>query len=162
MSELHPNDALVDYAGILKTISDLQNDFTLLNFLDYCVLVEGIVLHNSLIMVGATQTAKTEEAPTVVRIRNELAPWNDSGALAFEEQSPAIQKIRKLTPELVTGSEKTVEGRALPLMLEQAWFETGRIVAAERVHKRPALPLLRQAPYYERDALVRKTMRCVT
>jgi hypothetical protein len=34
MTQLNPNDALVDYAGILKTVGDLQDEFSLLNLLD--------------------------------------------------------------------------------------------------------------------------------
>ncbi len=84
MTELHANDAIVDYAGILKTVGDLQDRFSLMNLLDYCVIVEGLVLHNRLVMVGATPHAASAESRVWRTISEKLKPWLDEGVLVFD------------------------------------------------------------------------------
>ena len=46
------SDALVDYSGLSKTLGDLGHSFSLLEFLDLCAVLEGIVLHDRLVVVG--------------------------------------------------------------------------------------------------------------
>ena len=154
MAELHANDAIVDYAGVLKTVGDLQDRFSLMNLLDYCVIVEGLVLHNRLVMVGATPHAVSEGSRVGEKIREKLKPWMDEGALVFDTEPAPLQDIRAMTNDLVTIGNRTRGGQSRDAMLEDAWFETGRLVASEKARRRPALPLLRQAPYYERSANV--------
>lgn len=154
MSELHANDAIVDYAGMLKTVGDLQDRFSLMNLLDYCVIVEGLVLHNRLVMVGASEHARSEESRLGGKIREKLRPWLDEGVLVFDTEPTPLQDVRAMTNDLVTIGNRTRGGQSRDIMLEDAWFETGRLVASEKARRRPALPLLRQAPYYERSAHV--------
>ena len=163
MPSLDPNDALIDYAGVLKTVGDLQDRFSLLNFLDYCAIVEGLVLHERLVMVGATPHAQSEESGISQKIVEKLKDWIDAGVLVFDESPSAIQDVPAQLEDLKrlgsamdrlhrTGAERRGEKAALGL--EDAWFESSRIIAAEKSRGRPALPLLRQAPYYEKSALV--------
>jgi len=152
MQELHPNDALVDYAGILKTVGDLQEEFSLINLLDYCVLVEGLVLHNRLVMVGSDEHSRSGRVGD--KIQEKLKPWIDEGVIVFDTTPPPVEDIQVLTNGLVTIGNRTRGGKSLDQKLEDAFFETGRLIACEKAHRRPALPLLRQAPYYEKHVNV--------
>jgi hypothetical protein len=154
MTELHANDAIVDYAGILKTVGDLQDRFSLMNLLDYCVIVEGLVLHNRLVMVGSTPHAASAESRVGRTISEKLKPWLDEGVLVFDTEPAPLQDIQRMTNDLVTIGNSTRDAQSQYRRLENAFFETGRLVAAEKARRRPALPLLRQAPYYERSANV--------
>ena len=154
MTQLNPNDALVDYAGILKTVGDLQDEFSLLNLLDYCAIVEGLVMHDRLVMVGATEHSKAKDSRIAVKIAEKLAPWLSANVLIYDPEPAPIQDVRRLTNELVTIGNRTRSGRTLDAKLEDAFFESGRLIASEKARRRPALPLLRQVPYYEKQAQV--------
>jgi hypothetical protein len=154
MTQLNPNDALVDYSGILKTVGDLQDEFSLLNLLDYCAIVEGLVLHDRLVMVGATDHSKSQESRIAVKITEKLAPWLSANVLVYDPDPAPIQDVRRLTNDLVTIGNRTRGGRTLDVKLEDAFFESGRLIASEKSRRRPALPLLRQVPYYEKQAQV--------
>jgi hypothetical protein len=125
MTQLNPNDALVDYAGILKTVGDLQDEFSLLNLLDYCAIVEGLVLHDRLVMVGATEHSKSKDSRFAVKIAEKLAPWLSANVLIYDPDPAPIQDVRRLTNDLVTIGNRTRSGRTLDAKLEDAFFESG-------------------------------------
>ena len=52
--------ALVGWSGFGKTIGDVQGGFSLLEFLDYCTVLEGIILYDELVPVGGKIKGKWE------------------------------------------------------------------------------------------------------
>ena len=138
MEELFLSDALVDYGGIAKTVNDLYGRFSILQFLDFCSLTEGIVLHDRLIMVGAKQLPKKWEAA--------LKPLIDHNVL-IPEPSPSRPMYLGMRPDRGEGFDSR-----LGFTSEDAWYETGRLIGAEQKHHISTLPFARQKPFYEKSA----------
>ncbi|MFN9137214.1 MAG: hypothetical protein ACK5YE_15335, partial [Planctomyces sp.] len=105
-------------------------------------------------MVGSTPHAASAESRVGRTISEKLKPWLDEGVLVFDTEPAPLQDIQRMTNDLVTIGNSTRDAQSQDRRLENAFFETGRLVAAEKARRRPALPLLRQAPYYERSANV--------
>lgn len=154
------NKTIADYASIPITMGDLQQSFSLMNLLDYFVAVERLVLYDSIILVGATPHAQSETSRFGKFARDTLKPWFDAGVIFFDTEPAPLQDIRNLTNDLVTIGNKTKGGQTLETRLEDAFFETGRLIASEKARHLPGLPLLRQAPYYMRKAYVSQVIRC--
>lgn len=76
----HHADALVDYSGLSKTLGDLERGFSLLEFLDLCAVLEGIILHDRLLMVGAIFPSSTPSSQNE-RWSSLLKPLVDAGIL---------------------------------------------------------------------------------
>lgn len=132
----HQTSCLVDYSGIGKTIGDLMGRFSTLNFFDFCVIAEGIVLHDKIIVAGWQKAMmnKWEE---------HLQPLFNSGVL--------LNESKKSNPVNLKEDKPTDYG-----VLLDAWYETGRLLGAEAQHRCSALPLLRQKPFYEKNARARE------
>ena len=146
------NEALVDYSGIGKTVNDLLGRFSILQFLDFCSLVEGIVLYDRLIMVGGIKS--------VVGGPNDNVEdrWNE-GLKAFLDEKVIVKEKQKSKPLNI--GEKPERNQIsmdssykLGFTLVDAWHETGRLLGAEKLYRKPSLPLLRQKPFYEKSAHV--------
>ena len=146
------SEALVDYSGIGKTVNDLLGRFSILQFLDFCSLIEGVVLYDRLIMVGGV--ANRVGGPD----DNIEDRWNEGLKLLLDE-SVIVREKEKSRP-LNIGEKPDRNkidrntGISLGYTIEDAWYETGRLLGAEQLYRKPSLPLLRQKPFYEKSAHV--------
>lgn len=146
------NEALVDYSGIGKTVNDLLARFSILQFLDFCSLVEGIVLYDRLIMVGGINS--------VVGGPNDNVEdrWNEGLKTFLDENVIVKEKQRSRPLNIGNKPERNQINRdssyKLGFTLVDAWYETGRLLGAEKLYRKPSLPLLRQKPFYEKSAHV--------
>lgn len=68
-TEVFYSDALVDYSGLSKTLGDLGHGFSLLEFLDLCAVLEGIVLHDRLVVVGGESLLSNPVETQAARVR---------------------------------------------------------------------------------------------
>ncbi len=134
----HFSDAIVDYSGIGKTVNDLRSRFQLLEFLDLCSFMEGVVLHDRVIIVGI------EKSPE--KWKPALQPLLDAGVLIPE---PSLSTPVSINQRLVSGKEGS---GYLRQRLDDAYFETSRLISAEKIYHCSAIALLRQKPVYERAA----------
>jgi hypothetical protein len=133
-------NALVDYSGVAKTVNDLQGRFSLLQLLDLCVLVEGIVLYEQLIMIGTRKLPDMWEPV--------LKPLLENNVLVLEQ--------KKSRPIELAGRPNRRDGfdSRTGYSLEDAWYEAGRLLGAEKEHHCPSLALLRQKPFYKKNGYV--------
>jgi hypothetical protein len=141
------SQALVDWSGFGKTIGDVQGGFSLLEFLDYCTVLEGIILYDELIPVGEKLNDKWE---------TEINLLQAAGLLSKEEVKSKPADVgprpddRNRTPYSHPNTNIARSG------LVDSWYETGRLIGAEKATGISALPLLRQRSTYEKYALVKE------
>ncbi len=173
----HYSDALVDYSGLSKTLGDLGHSFSLLEFLDLCAVLEGIVLHDRLVVVGSDSLIS---GPVETQPSQQSAP--SPQALPRVVRSPGMERWRSLVKPLVdagvlVAAPRTRPGNAGPKPPDDAgergfnirahvsrgsarmfarsteldsWYEAGRLIGAEQELGCPPLALIRQRPFYER------------
>lgn len=142
--------ALVDYSGLGKTINDLRGSFSLLEFLDLCAILEGVVLHDRLIVV------QEHNAPE--RWQDLLKPLYEGGVILPEPtETPAIapgpRPERFQDQRQYNSAALSMRQRGHPFQkstLLDSWYETGRLLGAEREYGCSPLPLIRQRPFYEK------------
>jgi len=127
---LHLSETLVDASATCKTVGDLTGRLNIIDLLDLCTLVEAVVLHDRILMIGAIPHDRFHEL---------LRPLFDSGVLV---QDNSRTRIADLGPE--PGNRD----------LKDAWYETGRLVGAERQSGITASPMLRQATYSTKQGRV--------
>jgi hypothetical protein len=142
------SDALVDYSGFAKTLGDLRGSFSLLEFLDLCAILEGLVLHDRLIMVGGDTLQEKWESF--------LKPLLDEGIIL---RLPSKKKVNpgprpdeardqrdfNLQASRLKNTRRTI---AKSTVLD-SWHEVGRLLGAEEELGCSPLALIRQRPYYE-------------
>jgi len=139
--------ALVDWSGFGKTIGDVQGGFSLLEFLDYCTVLEGIILYDELVPVGRKIENKWE---------TEIDLLQKSGVLSGESVSAPPANVG---PQ--PGNRNRFRGSIGNAFIARSnivdsWYETGRLVGGEKATGISALPLLRQRSIYEEYALVKE------
>lgn len=139
--------ALVDWSGFGKTIGDIQSEFSLLEFLDYCTVLEGLILYDQLIPVGGRIKGKWSEEITLLQT---------SGVLSKEgiNSKPADVGPRPndFNPRHYSGKNTHIARSGLI----DSWYETGRLIGAENTSGISSLPLLRQRSTYEKFAVVKE------
>lgn len=151
LDKKYQSKALVDSSGFGKTVGDVQNDFSLLEFLDYCTVLEGIVIYDELIPVA--QLPRDD-----MSWQSEIDKLNKEGVLSKEtiESSPLYRGNR---PEEVRGwshAKKRNKGYIARSSLVDSWYETSRLLGAEKQTGISSLPLLRQRSFYEKYATVKE------
>lgn len=156
--EIFTSDALVDYSGLSKTVADIQRGFSLVEFLDACALVEGIVLHDRLLVVGGDLLfpAKAEQS-RLGALAEPLHPLVDAGVLHIAPKTgPA--RFMGPRPEHEEGEHGHNADAAFWRQHERvitrsteldSWYESGRLLGAEEALRCSALALIRQRPHYE-------------
>lgn len=142
----YKSQALVDWSGLGKTIGDVQGSFSLLEFLDFCTVIEGIILYDELIPVGKQIPNKWEEEITLLQQHGVLSGREIQSKAADLGDRPEIRGKRNLLHR----------DNASYSTLIDAWYETGRLIGAETATGISSLPLLRQRPLYEKHARVRE------
>jgi hypothetical protein len=150
MAGEHFSDAIVDFSGFSKTIGDLQSSFSLLEFLDYCSVMEGIVLHDRLIAVGDTQNTE--------RWKNLVSPLENAGVIVYPEKKSRPIHPGERPTHLTNERKYNVDAlqrrrrdhRVARSTHMDSWYETGRLLGAEADFGCTALSLVRQRPYYEK------------
>ena len=145
--------ALVDYSGLGKTVNYLLTgfkEFSIVNFLDFCTILEAVVLYDKLIVVGDPKKENDN-------FFGPLKELSKNGILEHESQRSRIAKI----PRPFSREQRSYYSHSYSrskkdelINIEDAWFETGRIIGAEREYGCSALALLRQKPLYEKYAYV--------
>lgn len=144
------SSALVDYSGFSKTLNDLNSSFSLLEFLDLCAILEGLILHDKLVVVRGKNIAEHHQVL--------LKPLFDEGILVHEpEYSPVIDPGQKPGDR---AGEREFNVSSLHLRqrsyaiqkstLLDSWYETGRLLGAEKTYGCSPLSLIRQRPFYEK------------
>lgn len=147
--------AVVDSSGLLKTLQGaLQGGYRreeqLIAILDFLALAEGIVLNDQLLVVEAglgfagglgRHTQRDREGKEIEQ-ENEgwhelIKPLHEAGII----ESKPVQVQAERLPD-------TLKSKGAPLS-QDAWFETGRIIGAEKQFKVAALPMMRQRQVYE-------------
>lgn len=134
--------ALVDWSGFGKTIGDVQGGFSLLEFLDYCTVLEGIILYDELVPVGGKIQNKWEDETNLLRSAGVLSTDNISSKPA--EVGPKPDNIMHMSHNVARSG------------VVDSWYETGRLIGAERESGLSSLPLLRQRNMYEKYASVKE------
>lgn len=150
MEHEYYSDAVVDFSGFGKTIGDLQSSFSLLEFLDYCAIMEGLVLHDRLIVVGANngldkwkEFLKPLEANGILVIPKDKTPVAAPGGRPDQFQNERDYNIDSLNKRHM--SHKIARSTHL-----DSWYEVGRLLGAEAQFGCTSLSLIRQRPYYEK------------
>ena len=173
----HYSDALVDYSGLSKTLGGLVHSFSLLEFLDLCAILEGIVLHDRLVVVGGNslvsglfdtqppqQSVPSHQALPGVdrsqgmeRWRSLVKPLVDAGVLVA---APHTRPGNAGPKPADSAGERGFNVRAhlsrgsAPMIARSteldSWYEAGRLIGAEQELECPPLALIRQRPFYER------------
>lgn len=147
MSEEYISSALVDYSGFGKTINDLHGSFSLLEFLDFCAILEGLVLHDQLIVVQGNSLPD--------RWNDVLKPLFDSGVVIAEDgNAKPIDPGPRIDRRNVPHGMRFPRNGIARSSVEDSWYETGRLLGAERKYDCSPLPLIRQRPFYERYGYV--------
>ncbi len=141
MTDIVANAAIADYVGTWKTLAGLTARFNLLNVLDFCSLAEGVVLYDEIILIGTPSPVPEE------KLRPLLQPLIDANCIRVVSQDNNVRV--PIDRGVDSRSDSRQDSREI-----EAWLETQRIVAGERIYRRPALPLIRQAPYYSKAAIV--------
>lgn len=128
--------SLVDLSGITKTVNSLKERFNLNHFLDLCTFLEGVVLYDKLFLTF------TPEQNSLREIRPYLkCLYNHKVTESVEIKS----ELYDLEPHCAPHPS---------IRIQDAWYETRRLLTAEEELKMPALPLLRQRTFYEINAKV--------
>ena len=145
--------ALVDYSGLGKTVNYLFTGIrglSIVTFLDFCTILEAVILYDKLIVVGDPKKENSNFfGPLQELVKN--------GILTHESQRSRIAKIpRPFSREQRANHFYSFHrpNKDELINIEDAWFETGRIIGAEREYGCSALALLRQKPIYEKYAYV--------
>lgn len=138
--------ALVDWSGFGKTIGDVQGSFSLLEFLDYCTVLEGLILYDELVPVGKQLEGKWEEEIQLLYAAGVLSKQNVNSKPANVGPRPDNQFGRPPHGEIDVARSNIVD----------SWYETGRLIGAEKSTGISALPLLRQRNTYEKFATVKE------
>lgn len=143
----YTSKALVDWSGFCKTIRDVQSGFSLLEFLDYCTVLEGIILYDELVPVGEKIQNKWKEEIELLQM---------AGVLSKEvvNSIPADVGPRPDKRDRVQYSCMNVKVARSSLV--DSWYETGRLIGAENKTGISSLPLLRQRSTYEKYASVKE------
>lgn len=131
------SEVLVDASGLIKTIGDLLQRPTPVELLDYCSVLESIILCDGIVVVG--------DVPQV----------NNGGTTLLERLASAgvIQQLRATRPVQI-GIGRAVESdfarrsRLTHSTESDAFYEVGRLLGAERDSGLGVLPLVRQRGLY--------------
>lgn len=139
--------ALVDWSGFGKTIGDVQGGFSLLEFLDYCTVLEGIILYDELVPVGKRLQDKWEE---------EIELLQANGVLSKEEVNSKPANVGPKPDDRNRIQNHRISVDVARSGLIDSWYETGRLIGAEKESGISSLPLLRQRSTYEKYASVKE------
>ena len=143
------SSAIVDSSGLLKTLQGaLQGGYRreeqLLTILDFLALAEGVVLNDKLVVVeaglgfnsGNNRHSRSGTDDEDLGWHELIRPLEEAGII---DAKPVAIKAKRLPDQDARRSGVD----------QDAWFETGRIVAAEKELKIPALPMMRQRAVYQ-------------
>lgn len=138
------NSVCVDSSALAKTVFSLSKKFTLIEFLDFCAVIEQIVLRDNVILIGGVNNAQKS---MLINVK----PWLESGVFLL----PELQINPYPVPRIETNfyhSHSDVANRERT-GVEDSRFEVARLLAAQEFLQRPAMPLTRN--YLSHDQIVR-------
>lgn len=139
--------ALVDWSGFGKTIGDVQGSFSLLEFLDFCTVLEGIILYDELVPIGNKLKGKWEQEVRLLTAAGVISKQEVNSQPADVGPRPEATHATKYVPRNPQMAKST---------LIDSWFETARLIGAEEQTGLSSLPLLRQRHIYEKYACVKE------
>lgn len=138
------SSAIVDYSAFEKTLNDIFEGFEEMRFMDLCVLIEGIVLYDKLVIIGKTDASfgrNPNYKNADILVKNDVA-------VEYADKIAYVNiKKRHCREDVEQSSDR---GHSL----EDAWYETKRLLGAEKKLGIPALRLEREKFYYSENALV--------
>lgn len=142
------SQALVDMSGFGKTLNDIQGGFSALEFFDFCTAVEGIVLFDELLPVG-----DMDKCPE--NWKQHFDYLAENGVIGHPITN---SKIAKLNEDInLRGGYISISGnKTSRSTLQDAYFESSRLIGAEDSSGIPALSLVRHRPIYERHAKLKE------
>ncbi len=144
------SDALVDFSGFGKTIGDLSSSFSLLEFLDYCAVLEGIVLHDRLIVIGAFKHfEKWNDFFNLLEREGVILRYGKNTKIISPGERPS-QFINERDFNVDSTNRRHKRHRIARSTHMDSWYEVGRLLRAEKQLGCTSLSLIRQRPYYEK------------
>ncbi len=138
------SSALIDYSAFEKTLNDIFEGFEDMRFMDLCVLIEGIVLYDKLVIIGKTSMPLGKNH----NYRNTDILIKNDAAVEYTDKIASVNIKKRHCREDVEQSGDPGHS------LEDAWYETKRLLGAEKKLGIPALRLEREKFYYAENALV--------
>jgi hypothetical protein len=141
----YPNCAIADASGVAKIAYGLTQDgFSAIEFLDLLRLLDEVVVRGQIILVPSGTAIP-------LSMLEPLRPLYDAGAIANLDGTVKPVPVPASIQSYLPGDIKPLfSGRRSSL--QDARLETGRLLGAELLLNRPALPLLRQRDIYDRYA----------
>lgn len=130
-----------------KLLVIVQGGFSLLEFLDYCTVLEGIILYDELVPVGGRIKDKWN---------TEIELLQAAGVTSKEEVKSKPADIGPRPDEMDRRQHARIDPSIARSSLVDSWYETGRLIGAEKTTGISSLPLLRQRSTYEKYALVKE------
>lgn len=138
------SSALVDYSAFEKTLNDIFEGFEIMRFMDLCVLIEGIVLYDKLVIIGKTSKPLGKNP----NYKNSDILVENGVAIEYTDRITSVNIKKKHFREDI--ERRSDWGHSL----DDAWYETKRLLGAEKKLGIPALRLEREKFYYSENALV--------
>lgn len=149
LAKKYQSKALVDSSGFGKTVGDIQGDFSLLEFLDYCTVLEGIVIHDELIPVAKLSRNN-------MSWQSEIDKLHEEGVLSKETIESNPLEVGNMPNNSCPHPRNRNKGYIARSSIVDSWYETGRLLGAEKKTGISSLPLLRQRSFYEKYATVKE------
>lgn len=138
------NSVCIDSSALAKTVFALSQRFTLIEFMDFCAVIEQMVLRDNVILIGGINNAQASMLTNV-------NPWLQSGAFLQPDHQINPFPVPRIGTNFyhshcdVANTERTGA--------EDSRFEVARLLAAQEFFQRPAMPLTRN--YLSHDQIVR-------
>lgn len=134
-NKLPNNSVCIDTSALAKTAFSLSQKFSLVEFIDFCSLIEQLVLRDALILTGS---ANAVQKCMLERIQ----PWLKSGAIILAHEKPRPVKLPNLEKVNLLGAHPDFADHDKTRQ-NDARYETSRLIAAQECFQRPAMPLVR-------------------
>jgi hypothetical protein len=149
------SDALVDFSGFCKTLGGLSSSFSLLEFVDYCAILEGMVLHDRLIVIGNSYgIEKWNELLDPLEKAGVIHKYGKSTKI-FSPGEPPGQVRSEVDFNVESMNRRYKRNKIARSTHTDSWYEAGRLLGAEKQLGCTSLSLIRQGPYYEKYSQAR-------
>lgn len=153
-SEEAKSTVLVDAMALMRSLSCIHHDFTILEFLDLCTAIEAIVLNDRITILDSTPELINSQHEMLLLEAQGVFSHEDSGVKIADEE-PALHKFRVTMNSLMNSGRlpRTPLGKTT---FGDAFREATAISGAERRLQISALPLRRFSCFYEPKVLARE------
>ncbi len=138
------NAVCIDTSALAKTAFSLSKKFTLIEFLDFCTVIEQLVLRDAILLTGSAYSAQ-------IPMLNRIQPWLKSKAIITAQEKPNPIHVKDTSNSDVFDRHADIVDHDKTSVTD-AKYETGRLLAAQVFFKRPALPLVRNYMTFDQVA----------